>query len=136
MQSETGLTAMDYYVLALLSDVPDHTMRMSDLARTANASPSRLAHLARRLESQGFIGREVDPDNKRFTWAYLTPKGMAKLVESAPGHVSQVRELVVDPLGPEAFRALADSAEVVLRAIQESVGEESEPAGPEPDGKR
>ena len=49
-----------------------------------------------RLESWGYVQREPDPTDGRFTIASLTEAGYAKLVAGAPGHVACVRELVID----------------------------------------
>lgn len=98
LQRDSGLSFLEYYVLAGLSDQPDHTMRLSRLALLANSELSRLSHLMRRLEQRGLVRREPDPSDGRFTNAILTPAGLAALVEAAPGHVAQVRTSVFDVL--------------------------------------
>src|SRR4051812_43504388 len=45
LQRDSGLSFMEYYVLAGLSDQPDRSMRMSYLAVFANSELSRLSHL-------------------------------------------------------------------------------------------
>jgi DNA-binding MarR family transcriptional regulator len=87
-------------VLAVLSEQPSRTMRMSDLAALANGSLSRLSHVARRLEGQGFLARHACPEDGRATNAVLTDDGWAKVVATAPGHVATVRRLVFDALSP------------------------------------
>ena len=44
---------VEYQVLAMLSNRPERTMRMSSLAEVTNASLSRLSHLVKRLEGRG-----------------------------------------------------------------------------------
>ena len=83
---------------------------MSDLAAVTNASLSRLSHLVKRLESWGFVRREPDPTDGRFTIAILTESGYAKLVASAPAHVHCVRELVIDEFIPAELDSCASSA--------------------------
>src|SRR5258706_3543791 len=58
LQRDAQLSFLEYYVLAGLSDQPEHTMRMSRLAVIANAELSRLSHLVSRLERRGFVRRE------------------------------------------------------------------------------
>ena len=53
LQRDAGLTHAAYVVLAMLSEAPDRSRRMSDLARTANQSQSRLSHTVARLEERG-----------------------------------------------------------------------------------
>jgi hypothetical protein len=72
---DAGL-AIEYHALARLSDSPDHTMRMSELAEATDASLSRLSHLIKRLESRDLVRRERDPEDGRYTNAILTPAGL------------------------------------------------------------
>lgn len=122
LQRESGLTAMDYYVLAVLSEQPGRRMRMGELAQLASASLSRLSHLVRRLEGQDLVRRAPDPTDGRFTVAILTDAGFGVLAAAAPGHVTQVRALVVDALDPAALRALADGAERILARLDGAPG--------------
>ncbi len=113
LQRDAGLSFVEYYALAGLSDRPDHTMRMSDLAAFANSELSRLSHLIRRLENRGLVRREPDPTDRRYTNAILTPAGHELLIRAAPGHVARVRELVFDVLDEESVDRLAMIADAV-----------------------
>jgi hypothetical protein len=53
LQRNAGLSLYEYLVLAALSETPDRTLQMSDLAYRANSSLSRLSHLISRLEKRG-----------------------------------------------------------------------------------
>src|SRR5512132_339671 len=101
LQRDSKLRMVEYQVLAMLSESPERTMRMSSLAEVTNASLSRLSHLVDRLEKRGFVRREPDPADGRFTNAILTKKGFRALDEAAPGHLAHVRSLVIDVLSPE-----------------------------------
>lgn len=103
-----GLNFFEYGVLAMLSDAPDNTLRMSRLAALANASPSRLSHAAARLEGRGWIERRGCADDGRVTLASLTPDGIATLERVAPGHVASVKELVFNGLDDDKVRQLHD----------------------------
>jgi DNA-binding MarR family transcriptional regulator len=107
-------------VLAGLSDQPEHTMRMSRLAILANAELSRLSHLITRLERRGFVRREPDPTDGRFTNAILTDAGYAHLVAAAPGHVTRVQELVIDALDNTALGTLQECSERIVARIDKS----------------
>jgi DNA-binding MarR family transcriptional regulator len=120
LQRDAGLSFLEYHVLARLSEDPEHTLRMSELAMLTNASLSRLSHLMKRLESRGLVRREVDPADGRFTNAILTKGGYKLLVESAPGHVARVRSLVVDALSSAELRNLHDTSERLLARIETS----------------
>jgi len=116
LQRDAGLSFIEYYALAMLSERPEHTMRMSELAALTNASLSRLSHLVKRLENRGLVRREPDPTDGRFTNAIMTPKGYAKLVDSAPDHVHTVRALVIDEFDPDEIAQLRSlAARIVAR---------------------
>ena len=85
LQRDANLSMVEYQVLAMLSESPQRTMRMSSLADVTNASLSRLSHLVKRLEGRGLVRREPDPADGRFTNAILTADGLRTLTEAAPG---------------------------------------------------
>jgi DNA-binding MarR family transcriptional regulator len=118
LQCDAQLSYVEYYVLAGLSDQPGRAMRMSQLAILTNAELSRMSHLVSRLEKRGFIRREPDPCDGRYTNAILTDAGYAHLVAAAPGHVARVRELVIDALDDTALYALQDSARRIIERIE------------------
>jgi DNA-binding MarR family transcriptional regulator len=106
LKRDAGLNLFEYLVMAGLSDAPGKAIRMSDLAAFASGSLSRLSHAVSRLEKQGFVVRRPSREDPRSTEAVLTDAGMAKMVESAPDHVRQVRRLLVDQLTPSQLAQL------------------------------
>jgi DNA-binding MarR family transcriptional regulator len=114
LQRDAGLTHMGYVVLLTLSEQPDRRMPMSHLARSVSSSLSRLSHVVARLEGQGWVRRERNPEDGRVQIAVLTDEGFAKVVETAPGHVEAVQQLVFDRLTPSQVRQLAKAAESIL----------------------
>jgi DNA-binding MarR family transcriptional regulator len=120
LQREAGLSFIEYHALARLSEDPRHTLRMSELALLTNASLSRLSHLVKRLESRGLVRREADPDDGRFTNAIMTKAGYTLLVASAPGHVAQVRSLVIDALSSAELQHLHHACERLLASVDAS----------------
>ena len=117
LQRDEDLSMVEYMTLAMLSEAPDRTLRMSDLAERASSSLSRLSHLVKRLETRGYVRREPDPADGRFTNAILLAPGIAKLESAAPAHVAYVRHLVVDNLSGERLRRLGQDAERILQRI-------------------
>jgi len=120
LQRDAQLSYVEYYVLAGLSDQPNHTMRISELAGFTNAEISRLSHLISRLQKRGYVRREPDPTDGRYTNAVLTDAGYNHLVAAAPGHVATVLELVIDALDGTALSALQDSAERIIARINDA----------------
>ncbi|MBW8485617.1 MarR family winged helix-turn-helix transcriptional regulator [Actinomadura parmotrematis] len=131
LQQEAGLPHAYYMILAMLSEAPDRTLTMSDLARVVRSSASRLSHAVARLEEAGWVRRAKHPGDRRTTLAVLTDAGFAVLAEAAPGHVEAVREHLFDPLTREQVRQLRGCLESVLSSLDPD-GEARDvlPAGP------
>jgi len=120
LERDSDLSFIEYYALARLSEEPDRTLRMSELAALTNASLSRLSHLVKRLEARGLVRRQQDPANGRYTNAILTDAGYAKLVASAPGHVACVRQLIIDDFSPAELARLAAVSEHIIAQVDAS----------------
>ena len=116
LQRDAGLTHMGYIVLFTLSERPDRRQSMSRLAKDVSASLSRLSHVVARLEAQGWVRRERDPDDGRVQIAVLTDAGYTKVVSSAPGHAEAVQQLVFDRLSPAQVRQLVKLADALLES--------------------
>lgn len=114
LQRDAGLTHMGYLVLSTLSEREDRRLAMSKLAKQATASLSRLSHVVARLEEQGWVRRERDPEDGRVQIAVLTDEGYAKVVDAAPGHAEAVQQLVFDRLTPTQVRQLVKVCESLL----------------------
>jgi DNA-binding MarR family transcriptional regulator len=132
MQRLAGITQFEYAVLAGLSESPGRTLRISKLAEFARGSLSRLSHLIKRLEGRGWIRRELDPEDGRYTNAILTDEGYAKVVATAPGQVEVVRRLVVDALTPAQLRQLGEISGRILDRL--NPGGDCKPGPAEPGG--
>lgn len=120
LRRDADVTHFEYYVLAVLSESDDRTLRMSELARVTNATPPRLSHVVRRLEERGLVERFPCPTDARSTNARLTEAGWQKVVEAAPGHVRTVRQHVIDALDDEQVEHLAAISEAILGRLDPS----------------
>ena len=117
LRHDAGLTHFEYFVLAMLSEAPDRTLRMTGLATLTNATLPRLSHVVSRLEDRGFVVRRPCPEDRRATNAVLTDDGWEKVVDAAPGHVGHVRAQVVDALTREQLTQLAEICDAMLERI-------------------
>ncbi len=117
LRRDAELTHFEYYVLAMLSEAPKRTLRMTSLALQTNATLPRLSHVVRRLEDRGLIERFPCPEDARATNARLTPEGWKKVRETAPGHVATVRQHVIDVLTPEQITQLSEITESILSTL-------------------
>jgi DNA-binding MarR family transcriptional regulator len=114
LQRDAGMSHFEYWVVALLSEATDRTLRLSQLAAQANASLSRLSHVVTRLEKRGWVERRPCPDDARATLAVLTDTGYAHVVDAAPGHVARVRGLVFDGLDEADVAELGRLCEAIV----------------------
>ena len=117
LRREADLTHYEYFMLAMLSEAPERTLRMTALAVRTNATLPRLSHVVRRLEERGLVERFPCPEDGRATNARLTASGWAKVVETAPGHVATVRQNVIDALTPKQVKQLAEIAGAILERV-------------------
>lgn len=114
LQRDADLSHFEYFVLAMLSEAPERTLRMTELGSETNSTLPRLSHVVSRLEKRGLIERHPCPEDRRATNATLTEAGWEKVVETAPGHVGAVRETVIDPLDS---RDIADLDRIMGRML-------------------
>jgi DNA-binding MarR family transcriptional regulator len=117
LRRDAGISHFEYQLLALLSEAPGRTLRMSTLAAQAEGSLPRLSQAIARLEQRDWVSRTPDPADGRYTLAILTDKGDAKVTETAPAHVQEVRRLVFDPLTKTQSRQLREIGRRIMHAI-------------------
>ncbi|MFC8501152.1 MarR family winged helix-turn-helix transcriptional regulator [Pedococcus sp. NPDC057267] len=114
LRRDAGVSHFDYFVLAMLSEAPERTLRMTALAQRTSASLPRLSHVVHKLEKRGLVERFPCPEDRRATNARLTGVGWDLVVEAAPDHVATVRRLVIDALTPAQVGQLERIGDAVL----------------------
>ncbi len=117
LRAEQGMSHFEYFVLAMLSEAPERTLRMTSLAQRTNATLPRLSHVVRRLEGRGLVVRFPCPEDGRATNAQLTDAGWDAVVAAAPGHVDAVRRHVLDPLTGEQLEQLRSIGDALLTRL-------------------
>lgn len=116
LKQDGGINTFEYHVLVRLEECPGGSMSMGELAQLTQGSPSRLSHAVARLERAGWIERQGGAS--RCVNARLTPAGRQKLVETAPGHVREVRRLIIDQLTAEQLAAFGAAARIVAEKAE------------------
>lgn len=117
LRRDHDLSHYEYLLLAMLSEAPERTLRMSALAGLTDATLPRLSHVVNRLERRGLVERSPDPTDRRATLARLTEEGWATVVAAAPGHVETVRRHVFDLLSSQQVTQLAEIVAVMARDL-------------------
>ncbi|MEU1053419.1 MarR family transcriptional regulator [Streptomyces sp. NPDC005876] len=118
LQRDAGMPHVYYGLLVKLSEAPRRRLRMTELARSAKITRSRLSHAVARLEKNGWVRREDCPSDKRGQFAVLTDEGRDVLRRTAPGHVAAVRQAVFDRLSPGQQEALGEIMRIVAEGLQ------------------
>ncbi|MDY7104253.1 MAG: MarR family transcriptional regulator [Actinomycetota bacterium] len=113
LQHDSSMTHSHYGILVALSEAPDRSLRMTELANHLYYSQSRTTHAVARLERSGWVRRQPCPTDGRGQIAVLTDAGMDALVAAAPGHVAHVRASLFDRLTPQQQRDLRAICETI-----------------------
>jgi DNA-binding MarR family transcriptional regulator len=114
---ESGLSGADYQILAVLSEHVGDRMPAGELCTTLGWEKSRVSHQVRRMQNDGLISREPNPDDARSTMVCLLPAGRAAIEKAAPGHVKDVRRNFIDLLTPAELDTLATLNERILQHL-------------------
>jgi DNA-binding MarR family transcriptional regulator len=114
LQRDSGMPLAYYEILVRLSEAPDRSLRMTQLAEASSSSKSRVSHAVARLEERGWVRRMDCPTDRRGQIAVLTDQGFAALSAAAPGHVEQVRQVLFDALTEEQLRQLDRTSAAIL----------------------
>jgi DNA-binding MarR family transcriptional regulator len=117
---ESGLSGADYQVLAVLSEHDGDRMPARDLCNALGWEKSRVSHQVRRMQQDGLISREPNPDDARSTMVCLLPAGRAAIEKAAPAHVEDVRRNFIDLLSPAELDTFAALNERLLRHLAEN----------------
>jgi DNA-binding MarR family transcriptional regulator len=118
VERETGLPGVEFLVLVWLlrgdrgdrggREASDVAVPLSKLARQVAFSSGGFTKVADRLEQAGLIKRQPSSSDRRVTHAVLTDSGRALAERAFTVYCEGLRELVVERLGSDGLRVLAD----------------------------
>lgn len=114
LQHDSGIVLTYYEMLVRLSEAPQRSLRMSELAESSLSSRSRVSHAVARMEERGWIRREACPTDGRGFVAVLTDAGLEALSDAAPGHVETVRTTLFDQLDGTQLAQLRAISQTLL----------------------
>lgn len=108
LRAKHGLPLSSYDVLVQLSLAPDGRMQMYMLADAVHLSRSALTRAVDRLERQGLLERCRGATDPRQVFAAITDRGLERLAETTPTHLSGVRKRFLGRLSQTQIKELAD----------------------------
>ncbi len=106
LRNAHGVSSPEYEILVRLSEAPNRSIRMAELADAVSHSRSRVTHTIARLEREGLVLRDQCSEDGRGVSAVLTDRGFSVLEEAAHTHVRGVHDYLVDNASPEEFAAI------------------------------
>lgn len=89
-----GLTGTGFGVLSFLIRNPGHELSQRRLSELLMLTPGTISVRIDKLESQGFVKRLPDPDDRRSTIVGLTSLGRQRFDECAPSHLALQERLL------------------------------------------
>jgi DNA-binding MarR family transcriptional regulator len=92
-------------------------LRARDVCTALDWQKSRLSHQVRRMQQDGLISRELNPDDARSTMVRMLPAGRAAIERAAPRHVEDVRRNFIDLFTPAELDIIATLNERILRHL-------------------
>ncbi|HEX6443896.1 MAG TPA: MarR family transcriptional regulator [Streptosporangiales bacterium] len=116
IQDRCGLVPAQFDVLVRLVRTPGHRMPMTRLAKEAALSSGGFTKVADRMVDAGLIERIPSDSDRRVIHCALTDRGV-DLAERARKECAEIlRRRVLDPLGPDAANALAETMRTLRAA--------------------
>jgi DNA-binding MarR family transcriptional regulator len=116
LKREQRLSFGDYIVLFFVSQAPDQTLGLSELAARCQRSLSAISRTIGRLKADGLVRREQSPLDARAYNAVLTDSGLARLQRATPPYHNCVRQYLLDQLHGVDLRALGSALERISAA--------------------
>jgi DNA-binding MarR family transcriptional regulator len=135
LRAEHGLSLGEYEVLARLSEAPEHSLRMTDLAGHLRLSPSGITRRIDGLVRSGLVERQQCPSDRRGSNAVLTDAGLRRLQDAAPTHVRGVRAHFVDQLSARDLTHLASALSNIDVDATRAAGGCDDESGADPEAR-
>jgi DNA-binding MarR family transcriptional regulator len=111
-----GLPISWYDVLLVLNAAPDRRLRMTELGEQAVLSREQISRVVTELERAGLVERTPNPDDKRSSYATITPAGRSRLREAAPTYLAAIERHYTRHLTDSEIRTLVRALGKVLAA--------------------
>lgn len=105
--TDHGFGVDAYGVLVTLVGASGCALTVGDLGQRRNLSPSGISRSVDRLTKIGLVERRTNPADGRSLLVGLTPQGLARLRAAQVTHHEIVRRLLLDGLGAQDQKRLA-----------------------------
>lgn len=117
LKEHEDMALIEYLTVLKIARAENHTVIMSELARRTGTSPSRLSHVMDRLEQRGLTERSRSAQDRRSTYASLTPEGVEFIVRTTPDLIDMLRDTVFEPVTEEELDQLTAIIQKILTRL-------------------
>lgn len=121
LQQNGGISLQQYDVLIELFEAEGKQLRMFDLAQRVVLSRSSITRLVDQLAQQGFLQREIDPNDRRGSYAVLTDAGEAAIRSSWPLYRDAIQEWFGQFLTDEEAEIMAKALNRIHNGIDQQL---------------
>lgn len=135
LRAAHDLPLSSFDVLFQLALAPDARLRLSDLADRLLITQSGISRLVDRLQHEGLVRRETDPEDRRSYYAVLTDQGEVRLRDAQPTHVKGVRRYFLSHFPGEELGALGAGWRRVLTGAADGAALGERDSGSQADGE-
>lgn len=94
--------------------------KLKDIAAKTGHSPQNLCMLYNGLEKEGLIAREIDPENRRNTYYFITDKGK-KVLEKSKKEARAVIQTIFENLSEADLKTLKSNLESTSAILEKIV---------------
>ena len=106
-------------VLLVLNAAPGRRLTMSELGARAVVSRERVSRVVTELEGAGLVERQANPDDKRSSYAAITPEGRTRLRLAAPTYLDAIEEHFLQHLSAREITTVATALQRVVEAEEQ-----------------
>jgi DNA-binding MarR family transcriptional regulator len=117
LRTQHDLSLGEYEILVRLSEAPNRSIRMAELAAAVAHSRSRVTHTISRLERDGIVRRDTCSDDGRGVSAVLTDHGFSVLEKAAHTHVRGVHDYLIANAPDDEFEVVGHVMQRVLETL-------------------
>ena len=115
-EREVGLSAATWFLLAKLID--EDGISQGEVSHRFEVDPSRITRLAQRLEREGLLRRERDPEDSRVVRLHATERGR-RLIESRQERREGFEERIRQEFNQEELVEFRRALGVVARLMKD-----------------
>ena len=114
-EREVGLSAATWFLLKMLID--EGEVSQGEVSQRFEVDPSRITRLAQRLEREGLLSRERDPEDNRVVRLRATERGR-RLIEGCQDRREELEDRIRRELSEEELAEFRRLLGVVARLMK------------------